>query len=115
MSQDFEQIRASDRQQIQQLQANLEQLHQSSQTNQGLVTQHDELIEQLQSILALTEGTMIDISTFKMKALEINEKLEVAQAGSFSEGRCHPKMLSCSGPFPKGYLCQGKRGLLSPV
>jgi hypothetical protein len=79
MNQDFEQIRASDRQQIQQLQDNLEQLHQSSQTNQGLVTQRDELIEQLQARLALTEGTTIDISAFKTQALEINEKLEVSQ------------------------------------
>jgi hypothetical protein len=79
MNQDFEQIRASDRQQIKQLQDNLELLHQSSQTNQGLVTQRDELIEQLQARLALTEGTTIDISAFKTQALEINEKLEVAQ------------------------------------
>jgi hypothetical protein len=83
MSQDFEQIRAHDRQQIQQLQANLEELHQSSQTNQGLVTQHDELIEQLQARLDLTEGTSIDISTFQTQALEINEKLEVAQQDLF--------------------------------
>jgi hypothetical protein len=44
-----------------------------------LVTQRDELIEQLQAILTLTEGTAIDISAFKTQALEINEKLEVAQ------------------------------------
>jgi hypothetical protein len=79
MSQDFEQIRASDRQQIQQLWENLEQLQQSSQTNQGLVTQRGELIEQMQARLTLTEGTMIDISTFQTQALEINEKLEAAQ------------------------------------
>jgi ABC-type phosphate transport system auxiliary subunit len=79
MSQDFEQIRAHDRLQIQKLQANLELLHQSSQTNQGLVTQHDELIEQLQARLDLTEGTSIDISAFQTQALEINEKMEVAQ------------------------------------
>jgi hypothetical protein len=83
MSQDFEQIRAHDRQQIQQLQANLEELHQSSQTNQGLVTQRDELIEQLQARLDLTEGTSIDISAFQTQALEINEKLEIAQQDLF--------------------------------
>jgi DNA anti-recombination protein RmuC len=44
MSQDFEQIRAHDRHQIQQLQANLEELHRNSQANKGLVTQRDELI-----------------------------------------------------------------------
>jgi hypothetical protein len=79
MSQDFEQIRASDQQQIKQLQDNLNLLHQNSQTSQGLVTQRDELIEQLQARLDLTEGTSIDISTFKTQALEINEKLEAAQ------------------------------------
>jgi uncharacterized protein involved in exopolysaccharide biosynthesis len=41
MIQDFKKIRANDRQQIQQLQVDLEDLHQSSQTNQGLFTQHD--------------------------------------------------------------------------
>jgi hypothetical protein len=40
MIQDFEQIRAHDRQQIQQLQVNLEELHRNSQANQRLVTQH---------------------------------------------------------------------------
>jgi len=44
-----------------------------------MVTQHDELIEQLQAILNLTEGTTIDISAFKTQAMEINEKLEVSQ------------------------------------
>jgi hypothetical protein len=53
-------------------------LHQSSQTNQGLVTQHDELIENLQARLELTEGTSIDISTFQTQVLEINEKLEAS-------------------------------------
>jgi hypothetical protein len=38
MSQDFEHIRVKDQQQIQQLQANLDELHQSSQIKQGLVT-----------------------------------------------------------------------------
>jgi hypothetical protein len=44
-----------------------------------MVTQCDELIEQLKVILNVTEGTSIDISTFKTQALEINEKLEAAQ------------------------------------
>jgi hypothetical protein len=83
MSQDFEQIRVHDQQQIQQLQANLDQLHQSSQTNRGLVTQRDELIKQLQARLNLTEGTSIDISAFQTQALEINEKLEIAQQDLF--------------------------------
>jgi hypothetical protein len=76
---DFEKIRASDQQQIKQLQDNLELLHQSSQTNQGLVTQCDKLIKKLQARLTLTENTTIDISAFKTQASEINERLEVAQ------------------------------------
>jgi hypothetical protein len=83
MSQDFEKIRANDRQQIQQLWANLDELHQSSQINQGLITQHDEFIRQLQARLKLTEGTSIDISAFQIQALEINEKLEAAQQDLF--------------------------------
>jgi hypothetical protein len=83
MSQDFEQIRAHDRQQIQQLQANLEELHRNSQANQGLVTQRDELIGKLQARLDLTEGTSVDISAFQTQALEINEKLEMAQQDLF--------------------------------
>jgi len=54
MNQDFEQIRAYDRHQIQQLWANLEELHQNSQANKGLVTQRDKLIRELQARLDLT-------------------------------------------------------------
>jgi hypothetical protein len=79
MNQDFEQIRASDRQQIKQLQDNLELLHQSSQTNQDLVTQRDELIKQLQAKIDPNRDTTIDISAFKTQASEINERLEVSQ------------------------------------
>jgi hypothetical protein len=76
-SNNFEQIRVHDQQQIQQLRANLDQLHQSLQTNRGLVTQRDELIKQLQAKLNLVEGTSIDISAFQAQAREINEKLEI--------------------------------------
>jgi hypothetical protein len=65
------------------LQANLDEFHQSSQTNRGLVTQHDELIGKLQARLDLTEGTSVDISAFQTQALEINEKLEMAQHDLF--------------------------------
>ena len=83
MSQDFKQIRAHDRQQIQQLQTNLDELHQSSQINQGLVIQRDELIRQLQARLEMIEGTSIEISAFQTQALEINERLEIAQQDLF--------------------------------
>jgi hypothetical protein len=64
MNQDFEQIRAYDRHQIQQLQANLKELHRNSQANKGLVTQQEELIKKLQARLDLTEGTSVEISYF---------------------------------------------------
>jgi hypothetical protein len=83
MSQKFEQIIANERHQIQQLRANLDELHQSSQINQGLITQRDEFIRQIQAILKATEGTSIDIPTFQIQALEINEKLEDAQQNLF--------------------------------
>ena len=83
MNQDFEQIRAYDRHQIQQLQANLEELHWNSQANKGLVTQRDQLIRKLQARLDLTEGTSVDISAFQTPALEINKKLEMAQQDLF--------------------------------
>jgi hypothetical protein len=86
MSQYFEQIRANDKQQIQRLRANLDELQKNSQFNQGLITQHVELIKQLQARLELTEGTSVDISAFQTQAMEINEKLEKAQQGSFYEG-----------------------------
>jgi len=57
MIQDFEQIRVYDWHQIQQLQANLKDLHQNSRANKGLVTQQEELIKKLKTRLDLIEGT----------------------------------------------------------
>jgi len=83
MNIDFKQIRAYDRHQIQQLQANLEELHQNSQANKGLVTQQEELIKKLQARLDLIEGRSVEISSFQTQALEVNEKLEIAQQDLF--------------------------------
>jgi uncharacterized protein YllA (UPF0747 family) len=47
MNKDFEQVRASDRQQIQQLKTNLDELYHNSQANIELATQQDELIKKL--------------------------------------------------------------------
>jgi hypothetical protein len=58
---------------------NLEELHPNSQAKKGLVTQCDELLRQLKARLDQTEGTLIDILTFQIQALEINEKLEMAR------------------------------------
>jgi hypothetical protein len=51
--------------------------------NKGLITQQEELIKQLQARLDLTEGTSIEISSFRTQALEVNEKLEMAQQDLF--------------------------------
>ena len=64
---------------------NLDDLHKISKTNQGLVNKHDELIENFQVVLDLTEGTSIDILDYQNQALEINEKLEIAQHDLFSK------------------------------
>jgi hypothetical protein len=79
MSQDFKKIRANDKQQIQRLRDNLDDLQNNSQFDKGLITQHVELIKQLQAKLELTEGTSVDISAFQTQAMEINENLEKAQ------------------------------------
>jgi hypothetical protein len=79
MNQDIEKIRVNYQHQMKQLQDKIELIYQSSQTNKGLITQRDNLIEQLQAKLALTENTTIDITAFKTQASEINEKLEVVQ------------------------------------
>jgi hypothetical protein len=47
MNKYFEQVRASDRQQIQQLKTNLDELYHNSQANIELATQQDELIKKL--------------------------------------------------------------------
>jgi hypothetical protein len=79
MNQEFEQIRAYDMHQIQQLQANLEELQWNSRAKKGLVTQQEELINKLQARLDLTEGTSVEISYFRTQALEVNQKLQMAQ------------------------------------
>ena len=83
MNRDFEQTRAYDMHQIQQLQANLEELHHNSQANKGLIMQQEELIKQLQARLDLIEGRSVEISSFQTQALEVNEKLEIAQQDLF--------------------------------
>jgi hypothetical protein len=68
MNQDIEKIRTSYQHQMKQLHDNLELHYQSSQTRKGFITQRDNLIEQLQTKLTLTENTTIDITAFKTQA-----------------------------------------------
>ena len=83
MSRDFEQIKEYGKKKIQQLQANFDELQRNSRFNQGLITQHAELIKQLQAKLELTESTSMDISALQTQAMEINEKMENAQQDLF--------------------------------
>jgi hypothetical protein len=51
----FEQIRASDRQEIQQLKSSLEEMHRNIQASQGWATQQDELVRKLQAKVSSTK------------------------------------------------------------
>jgi hypothetical protein len=85
MNKEFEQVRAYDRHQIQQLKANLDELYQNSQANRGLVTQQEELIKQLQAKIDLTEGTTVEMASFQAQALEVHENLESSQQDLFTK------------------------------
>ena len=61
MNKDFEQIRACDRQEIQQLKTSLDE---NSQTNRALTTQQEELIKQLQAKIDLAKVTTVDMEAF---------------------------------------------------
>jgi chromosome segregation ATPase len=75
----FEQIRASDKQEIQQLKSSLEEMHRNIQASQGRATQQDELVRQLQAKVSSTENMIVDITMFQAQALEVQKELEVAQ------------------------------------
>ena len=85
MNKQFEKVIADDRHQIQQLKSNLNELHQNSQDNRGLVTQQEELIKKLQANIYLAEGTTIDMATFQAQALEVHEKPESTQQDPFTK------------------------------
>ena len=76
MNKEFEQVIANEKHEIQQLKSNLDELHQNSQDNKGLVTQQEELIKKLQANIELVEGTTINMEFFQDQALEVHEKLE---------------------------------------
>jgi chromosome segregation ATPase len=79
VNKDFEQIRASDKQEIQQLKSSLEEMHRNIQASQGRATQQDELVRQLQAKVSSTENMIVDITVFQAQALEVRKELEAAQ------------------------------------
>jgi hypothetical protein len=75
----FEQARVTDQQEIERLKSDLEQMHQSTQISQTQVSQQEEQIKLLQSKLIYVENQVIDITIFQSQAMEIRNKVEVAQ------------------------------------
>jgi peptidoglycan hydrolase CwlO-like protein len=67
----LEQAKAADQREIERLRSDLEQIHQSAQTNQAQVSQQEELIRQLQVKLNSAESQVIDIEIFKSQDIEI--------------------------------------------
>jgi hypothetical protein len=78
-------MRASDRQEIQQLKSNLEEMHKNVQASEGWAIQQDELVKQLQAKVSSTENMVVDIAVFQAHALEVRKKLEIAQQSLFTK------------------------------
>jgi hypothetical protein len=85
MNKGFEQIRACDRQEIQQLKISLDEMHKNSQASRELAIQQGELVKQLQAKINLTENTTVDMAIFQAQALEVHEKLESTQQNLFTK------------------------------
>jgi hypothetical protein len=85
MNKDFEQVRASDKQQIQQLKTNLDELYHNSQANRELSTQQEEFIKQLQAKIDMVEGITMEMETFQAQALEVHENMESSQPYCFTK------------------------------
>jgi hypothetical protein len=85
MNKDFEQVRVGDRQQIQQLKTDLDELYRNSQTNRELATQQEELIKQLKAKIDLAEDKVVEMAYFQAQALEVHEKMESSQLDLFTK------------------------------
>jgi hypothetical protein len=85
MNRGFEQIRACDRQEIQQLKFSLDEMHKNAQASREWAIQQGELVKQLQAKINLTENTTVDMVVFQAQALEVCEKLEATQQSLFTK------------------------------
>ena len=65
MNKGFDQIRACDRQEIQQLKINLDEMHKNSQASRELAIKQEELVKQRQAKVNLTENTTMDMVIFQ--------------------------------------------------
>jgi hypothetical protein len=61
MNKDLEQVRVSDRHQIQQLKTNLDELYQNSQANRELSTHQEDLIKKIQAKIDFSEVTTVEM------------------------------------------------------
>ena len=76
VNQYFENIRAYDRQEIQQLKISLYEMHRNSHASRELAIQQGELVKQLQAKIKFTENMVVDMVVFQAQALEVHKKLE---------------------------------------
>ena len=76
---DISQFRHGFEQQIKQLEDKLKLSFQNQHLRNNMLSQRDTLINQLQAQITTIERTLIDISSFKKQALEVNEKLQIVQ------------------------------------
>jgi len=109
MNKEFEQVRAYDRHQIQQLKTNLDELCQNSQANRELVTQQKELIKQLQAKIDLVEGTTVEMAYFQAQALEVHENIESTQQAFFTKVEA---IQNCYGVVDLSMMCHRFPGCL---
>jgi hypothetical protein len=81
----FEQIRACDRQEIQQLKFSLNEMHMNVQESREWASQQGELVKLLQEKINLTENMTVDMVFFQTQALEVRKTLESAQQSLFTK------------------------------
>jgi len=79
VNKDLKQVRASDKQEIQLLKSSLEEMQINVHASEGQTIHQGELVKRLQAKVKLTENLVIDITVFQAEAVEICEKLELAQ------------------------------------
>jgi hypothetical protein len=78
-------MRANDRQEIQYLKSNLEEMHKNVQASEGRAIQQEELVKQLQAKVNSTENMVVDLAVFQAHALEVRKKLEITQWSLFTK------------------------------
>jgi hypothetical protein len=76
---EINQVKQGFEQQINQLEEKLKISFQNQHLSKNMVSQRDIFINQLQARIVTIESTVIDISSFKKQALEINEGLQIVQ------------------------------------